>query len=406
MASASASDVTLARFAEAAFSDAPALPAGFAPVRVEDLGLAIDPGESFAGGLYKKGTGAAIVATGPLDGLPTLVLAFRGADDRQDSINVLTNPNAAYPDFAELVAAVDAYAARGEFGQVALTGHSLGGSLVQVFMAEHPPAPDGGGVRYVADTFGSPGALVPDGPDARISNYVVADDPAVFLGENRAGVGDALEGNPLLASPAAALAADVFPGLTEQDALAAIPSFTVNYENRGETVLLPGKTGGTDPISSVVGLVQADPGQHRIALYISEVGELAATPPNGAAPFPPGRPPETLFDRGFYLARNPDVAAAGADPQTHFDAFGWREARDPNALFDTDFYLMRNADVAAAGANPLLHYQLFGWREGRDPGPQFDTSRYLELNPDVAQAGVNPLEHYFQYGIAEHRLVA
>ena len=37
--------------------------------------------------------------------------------------------------------------------------------------------------------------------------------------------------------------------------------------------------------------------------------------------------------------QNPDVAAAGLNPFTHFMESGWREGRDPNALFDTSFYL-------------------------------------------------------------------
>lgn len=40
-----------------------------------------------------------------------------------------------------------------------------------------------------------------------------------------------------------------------------------------------------------------------------------------AAALPPG------FDPAAYLAANPDVAQAHADPQTHFRHFGWREGR-------------------------------------------------------------------------------
>ena len=104
-----ARDVALAQFAETAYLDAPpALPAGFAAVPNESLGVVIDaPGESYAGGVYHNGAGEALVASGLLDGQQTLVLAFRGSDERADSINSLRDPNAAYPDFAELVAAVD-----------------------------------------------------------------------------------------------------------------------------------------------------------------------------------------------------------------------------------------------------------------------------------------------------------
>jgi serralysin len=110
-----------------------------------------------------------------------------------------------------------------------------------------------------------------------------------------------------------------------------------------------------------------------------------------------------LVDDAFYLAANPDVAAAGVDPEAHFATFGWKEGRQPNAFFDTIGYLTANPDVAAAGVNPLEHYDTFGWKEGRDPSAQFDTEGYLAANPDVAAAGINPLAHFLQYGLFEGR---
>ncbi|MER2265968.1 Ig-like domain-containing protein, partial [Methylobacterium oxalidis] len=111
------------------------------------------------------------------------------------------------------------------------------------------------------------------------------------------------------------------------------------------------------------------------------------------------------FDPTFYLAANPDVAAAtpagrAADSWAlqHFLTYGAKEGRDPNAFFDTSYYLEQNPDVAASGMNPMLHYQEFGWREGRDPSPAFDTNAYLASHPDVAQAQIDPLEHFLQFG--------
>ena len=429
-------DYTLAQIAATAFEDAPpSLPGGFTPLTAAALGVVIDaPGESFANGIYRQDNAAALVGTGLLGGQETIVLAFRGADDRVDSNNVLRDPSTDYVKFAELIAAVDRLAASGDFQQVAVTGHSLGGSLTQVFMANH--AAGSGPVHYVADTFGSPGALIADSADPRITNFVVVDDPAVFLGENREAVGNVLGGNSLLARGTAELAGQVFPGLTADDALNAIPTFRVNYENAGTTVDLPGKAGGTGPISSVTGLVQADPAQHAITLYIKEIGDIAFRLP--------GSGNEPLFDPGFYLRHNPDVAAAGVNAQAHFDAFGWHEGRAASATFDTSYYLRNNPDVAAAGVNPLVHFETYGWREGRapdavfspgaylagnpdvlaagvnplvhyllygwsegrDPGPNFDTTAYLQANPDVAAAGLNPLVHYLEYGMQEGRLIA
>jgi Cysteine-rich secretory protein family len=78
-------------------------------------------------------------------------------------------------------------------------------------------------------------------------------------------------------------------------------------------------------------------------------------------------------------------------------------AGDSNPNIDDAFYLSRNPDVAAAGMDPDEHYALWGWREGRDPSAGFSTSGYLAANPDVAAAGMNPLDHWISYGMSEGR---
>lgn len=168
-----------------------------------------------------------------------------------------------------------------------------------------------------------------------------------------------------------------------------------------------------------------------------------------------------LFDATYYLAHNPDVAAAGIDPVVHYLAHGWREGRDPSVgfstigylaaypdvaakelnpllhyhkygraegrgaggavahtdlanaadiriiaeskLFDSEFYLAHNPDVAAAKVDPASHYVTSGWREGRDPSANFKTGRYLAENPDVYVARINPLAHYIRFGQGEGR---
>ena len=132
------------------------------------------------------------------------------------------------------------------------------------------------------------------------------------------------------------------------------------------------------------------------------VAQQTPTPPAPPAATP-AVPSDPLFDAAYYLQANPDVAAAGVDPLTHFDDFGWHEGRNPDALFDTTFYLQQNPDVAAAGVNPLTHFEDYGWHEGRDPNPLFDTTFYLTANPDVAAAGMDPMLHFEQYGWHEGR---
>lgn len=99
----------------------------------------------------------------------------------------------------------------------------------------------------------------------------------------------------------------------------------------------------------------------------------------------------TLFDRDFYLAQNPDVAAAYMDPAQHYLLFGREEGRDAfdplsppapgdagvveladGTLFDPAYYLLQNPDVAAANLDPMAHYEQFGRDEGR-AGSSIDT---------------------------------
>ncbi len=97
------------------------------------------------------------------------------------------------------------------------------------------------------------------------------------------------------------------------------------------------------------------------------------------------------FDGQAYLRANPDVAADpfyGRNPFQHFLDHGLEEERDlgtnptvnasrqngqqGNGSFDEDFYLAGNPDVAAAVArgdfaSGYEHYLLHGSREGRSP---------------------------------------
>jgi hypothetical protein len=55
-----------------------------------------------------------------------------------------------------------------------------------------------------------------------------------------------------------------------------------------------------------------------------------------------------LFDRDFYLAAYPDVAASGLDAIVHYVTIGAAQGRNPSRLFDTAYYarqMLRRADV-------------------------------------------------------------
>ena len=87
-----------------------------------------------------------------------------------------------------------------------------------------------------------------------------------------------------------------------------------------------------------------------------------------------------FFDRGYYLSRYPDIAAAKVDPIWHYCVTGWREGRDPSAGFDTHYYLRENRDVAKAGINPFAHYVGSGRYENRKPAPEMAGVRSQLLN--------------------------
>lgn len=146
-----------------------------------------------------------------------------------------------------------------------------------------------------------------------------------------------------------------------------------------------------------------------------------------------------LFDGEFYLASNPDIAAAGVDPFDHFFRYGFQEGRCPNPYFEPSWYLDTNTDAINAQIQPLLHYVLVGEKEGRRPSlkfdprwyrdhygiapsenalahylnhravgrfspiPDFDIVFYLKNGPDVAAAGIDAFEHFVSYGYKEYR---
>lgn len=169
----------------------------------------------------------------------------------------------------------------------------------------------------------------------------------------------------------------------------------------------------------------ATPLSFNAAWYLAQNPDVAAAIESGA-PFnafehfmlygrTEGRSGSPLFDPQQYLADNPDVAAAVAQglitAWDHFELFGGDEGRTPSPLFDADFYLQQNPDVAAAIEQGQLrsavqHFILFGQGEPRAINPALDLGRYTGVNPDIAQAaanGLNVLEHLLQYGVYEGR---
>jgi len=263
------SDVALARLSEIAYLNTPSgLPLGFVPITQATLGLGLSAQESLNNGVYLNRNGAALVTVGTLNGVTTAALAFRGSDDREDSINDLQNINREYQLFPTLIASFDAFVARNNISQVAVTGHSLGGAMTQLYMASHA---NNATTSYIADTFGSPGALLSAATDTRITNVRISDDPAVYLGENRAAVGSQLRSTPALAAAAVFAGPEVFPGLTQSDVVASIGDLDTNYVNRGTASALADASGGFKTVNSINDAANSGKTEHLVQNYVARI---------------------------------------------------------------------------------------------------------------------------------------
>ena len=70
---------------------------------------------------------------------------------------------------------------------------------------------------------------------------------------------------------------------------------------------------------------------------------------------------------------------------------------DKPTIWDPGYYLGKNPDVAVAGVPPLGHYISSGWLEGRCLSRCYTTEDYLSVNPDCRLLGISPLEHYYLF---------
>lgn len=101
-----------------------------------------------------------------------------------------------------------------------------------------------------------------------------------------------------------------------------------------------------------------------------------------------GANPNADFDTAFYRRQS---GPTRLDPLRHYLRVGAREGLDPSPAFSTSLYLARYPDVVAAGINPLLHFRNDGRPEGREAVPS-------PIEPDRLRAldGVLP-EHERHY---------
>lgn len=127
------------------------------------------------------------------------------------------------------------------------------------------------------------------------------------------------------------------------------------------------------------------------------------------------------FNEAYYLAQNPDVAAAVRagvfkSGLAHWQSYGIHEGRVASHFFDWQVYRDNNPDLVDAGlttqAQLTTHFNNYGVHEGRIfmSTTLFDYEYYAEHNPDLAAAGITTREalqqHFQTNGIYEGRIAS
>lgn len=242
-------------------STTPTLP-GWHLISADELGM---KSSQLLNGVYQNANAEAIVAAATYNGHRTLAIGFRGTNDQEDWRQDFQNINEHFTQFTPLITALNTVIARGEFDLVLVTGHSLGGAMTQMFMAEYK-----GITPAYAITTGSPGYLQNAAvADPRIINYQVTDDPIIYLGAERAAVGQIL-GGPLGASMVGQLANVLsssfgFPASTFTN---SVPYFTKNYFNRGTKEMLKVPGHPDSPPTSLLSLMTSyNAAAHEFSTY-------------------------------------------------------------------------------------------------------------------------------------------
>ncbi|MEQ6202774.1 rhamnan synthesis F family protein [Sulfitobacter sp. HNIBRBA2951] len=129
--------------------------------------------------------------------------------------------------------------------------------------------------------------------------------------------------------------------------------------------------------------------------------------------------PDFRFDPVFYIENNPDLSAAGVDPQVHYDNHGREEGRAGTG-YESVLASLPNLDALIADLVTLpalreglergepeftaLAYELINLGHPFDLTiSDFSAAYYLAQNTDVAAAGMDPLMHFLRHGLHEGR---
>ena len=225
-------------------------------------------------GIYTNANAQAVVAIADYNGHRTLAIGFQGSNDAEDWRENFQNINSHYSLYASLIAGIGTAVREGNYDLVLVTGHSLGGAMAQMFMADYADI-----APAYAITTGAPGYLR-SGPtaDGRIINYQISDDPVIVLADNRAEVGQILGSLDAATLTELATAVGTEIGFPADVLTSSVPFMTQNYYDHGTNLILPapGHPSLAPAVESLLTSVNVD--AHDLATYSANIGLVNANP--------------------------------------------------------------------------------------------------------------------------------
>ena len=432
---------------------------GWRPLGPDELGL--DPGRFTDDGYYQQNDATGYAAAQG----DRVAIVFRGSDSTRDLIRTGFAQQDYFDNLQPLIQAALTYAGAIGAREIVLTGHSLGGAMVQrtAALIDRFTVPDG--TQWQMAAFGSPGTDVGTGTpfSSTVLNVVHADDPVPgspllpdltqhgsFANVELPNVADAntlfnllrqkqaQESDPAIVtehdilryrlSVEAIAQSDLYPftgGETMAVVLDAADGAASNdvYAISGANRLLLG-LGGDDRLtgSEHRDLIDGGAGNDGIAAGAGDdivTGGPGNDTLDGGAGFDVALFAAESLDYALFtsdgwtaaIPRLPEVAPDGTDLLANIESIEFADGpvTPPGENFDALAYTASYPDlIAAFGADSnaaFRHFADHGYHEGR--GVTFDGLQYIASYPDLIEAfGPNRDAgslHYISYGAGEGR---
>jgi len=188
-------DSALAVVADAAYRDNTSLISTLQAAGLTQLDLTGD-----GNGTYESKNAAFDAWTTVVNGQPAAVIAFRGTDDINYSLDGASayaqsadaaywfNTTGYYDLLSNGIKSFDNAVSALGIHQVYVTGHSLGGGAAQVYMADHANTANTNYTSVVFGSLGVSGGTTPTTTDARITDFADDADYANSIGVQTAGL--------------------------------------------------------------------------------------------------------------------------------------------------------------------------------------------------------------------------